>query len=118
MLGLKPHHWIGLGGILLLILGTFAPEVPYYGHGVITAYGDGDGDGIFVIALAVVSLVPLFGKRRLLLLIPAVFAAALVIFMFFDLRVHLPQSQLGFGWVLLGLGAASLLAAGLAPRKP
>ncbi|HEX4304188.1 MAG TPA: hypothetical protein VHZ78_15430 [Rhizomicrobium sp.] len=115
---IERHHWLGLGGILLLILGAFAPAAPYEGHGEVTAYGGGHGDGIFVIALAVVSLVPLFGKRRLLLLIPAVLAAALVIFMFFDMRARLGQTELGVGWVLLGLGAASLLAAGTVPRKP
>ena len=114
---LERHHWLGLAGIALLVVGTFMPAGPYDHDGLVTAYGDGHGDGIFLIALAVIALVPLFGNRRVLLLIPAMLAAALVVFIFFDMRARLGQTQWGFGWALMGLGAASLLSAALVPRK-
>ena len=126
---------VGLAGCALLFLGVFAPivQVPIIGN--INYFMNGEGDGVAVMVLALVSLGLVLARRFEWLWLTGLGCGGLLLFTFVNFRQALTAMdseltgsvfaevlgvaiQIQWGWAVLGLGVACLLACAAMKRDP
>ena len=118
---------VGLAGCTLLFVGVFAPivRVPIIGN--INYFMNGEGDGVVVMVLALISLGLVLARRYEWLWVTGLGCGGLLLFTFMNFRQALTGMdseldgnpfaaalgvavQVQWGWAVLGLGVACLLA--------
>lgn len=82
----KIMFFAGIGGAVLMILGCFLPmyEVQFLGFGRSVSYIQ--GDGVFVIILAILTIVLLLYKKYRITIVPVAITAILIFFSLFQLQ--------------------------------
>jgi len=130
---MESRQIIGLVGSAILFIGVFMPIVSIPITGSINYFQNGKGDGTIIIALAVISLVLVFGKKFKALAITGAGALGMLLYSFiiFQRKIAITKSemegelagnpfmgladaalesiQLQWGWALLVIGCALLI---------
>jgi hypothetical protein len=125
----------GILGSALLFIGVFMPIVKVPVIGDMNYFANGKGDGVLILALAVISLVLVLLRFYRELWITALGSAAVLAFTFFNLQSRMSEMsakmetdlkdnpfrglaelamqsvQLQWGWAVLVIGIALLIAA-------
>jgi hypothetical protein len=121
---------IGIIGSALLFFGVFAPVMRAPLIGSRSLFGAGGGDAVFLMILAVISLLVVLRERYRLLLVPGVLAMLVLVVDFVEVqsrvgkaKAEMSTSALGkafsagvaieWGWAVLGLGVVLLFVAAL-----
>jgi hypothetical protein len=132
---------IGFTGALLLILGTLVPIVTIPIAGSQNYFQNGTGDGVFIVALALLAIVLIVTKKFQALIAVGIASAALTSFTLVSILIRISEAkseleaslegnpfaglatglmnsvQIEWGWLVLYLGAAALVASGIMARK-
>lgn len=133
----NPQQVLGIAGAVILFIGAFCPLITAPIIGSISYVHNGTGDGIFVIILAVISLVLAIVKKYKWLLFTGSAALLLVGFTFINFRMRMSEAQekmdqdladnmfkglsdvfmnsvqLSWGWAILIIGVSCLIASGI-----
>lgn len=133
--------WLGASGSVVLFLGVFAPLVSLPFVGSVNYFQNGQGDGVFLIALAVASLVLTIGKVYKGLWATGILALVVPIYTLISLQTRLSDArsemesklsgnpfrgiadtamqsvQIQWGWAVVIVGAGLLIAAAVASRQ-
>lgn len=126
---------LGLIGVIVLFIGVFLPIVSVPIVGSITYFQNGEGDGVFIIILAVISLILIFSKKYKGLWFTGLASLCVLAFTFFNFQIRMSNAkanlqqeladnpfaelgelalqsiQLQLGWAVLIVGAALIIAA-------
>jgi hypothetical protein len=105
-------------GIVILLCGVFSPVLRVPEMGDVSYFLCGKGDGTVVILLALISLLLSLKKNYKALWITGVACAGVIVFSYVDIHARMAAGSAGFadayhfswGWAVLLLGAASVLA--------
>ncbi len=133
--------WLGLAGSIILFIGVFMPLVSVPIAGNINYIGNGKGDGIVVLILAVVSLLFVLTKKYKGLWLTGLGSLGMMLFTFINFQSKLSQAKtdvqselagnpfrdvadaaiesvhLQWGWAILLVGAALVIASPVMARK-
>jgi len=110
--------WLGIAGIVLLIIGVFSPVIKVLWLES-DYWKDGEGDGVIIVILAVIAFGMLFLKRfQWTLWIPTVLIFLTLIYDYVDItQEELVEAR--YGWLFLFAGAVLLaIAAAMPTKKP
>ncbi|MDR9770181.1 hypothetical protein [Acetomicrobium sp.] len=130
---MSTKQYLGLIASILLLIGVFVPivSVPFVGD--MNYFQNGKGDGVFILILAIVSLISIFAKKYKALWFTGPGSLAILIFTFSNFQVRmadvkkqmeleladnpfrdladiaLQSVQLQWGWALLIVGSVLLI---------
>ena len=130
---MSTKQYLGLIASILLLIGVFVPivSVPFVGD--MNYFQNGKGDGVFILILAIVSLISIFAKKYKALWLTGPGSLAILIFTFSNFQVRmadvkkqmeleladnpfrdladiaLQSVQLQWGWALLIVGSVLLI---------
>jgi hypothetical protein len=124
----------GLVGSLLLLMGVFMPIISLPIIGSMNYFQNGKGDGVIILVLAVISLVITLTKKYKLLLITGFLSLGMMAFTLINFWVRMNDLeksmgdnpfakslgkavmstvQIQWGWIVLVIGAVTLIVAAL-----
>ena len=125
ILGMSKKQILGLVGSIILILGVFMPLISMPIMGSLNYIQNGKGDGLFILLLAVVSLILVVLKKYKGLWFTGFGSLAIMAYTFINLQIWISESQrelagnlfaglatvqLQWGWAVLTIGAVLIIA--------
>lgn len=138
---METRQTLGLIGSILLVIGVFMPIVSLPIIGSINYFQNGHGDGVIVLILGVISLILTLTKKYGALWFTGLGSLAVMAFTFINFQMRMSQAreemqralgnnpfrgladaalqtiQIQWGWAVLVLGAALVIAAAIVKSR-